>query len=269
MIKSLTKKQEEAIPLYLDKWLKIGLNCEPADRNATERLIKDLFRSRDLKPPTKFNWVESPIKKAELYVCYGQHEAGWLSFYDFFINECNLDLGEPIKILIEIAKVAGWWYIISEDEITCVERIESIRFNERKLAHCSSGCFLRYRDGFEIYAWHGVRIPEKWIKNPESIDPLKEQNQELRRCAFEILGWDRALSKIPHEVIQKDDFGTLIRTKQALNDGDTFAQFIRVIDPSTNRNYLLRVPPTIKTAKEGVGATFGLSESEYNPVEQS
>ena len=270
MLEKLTAEQEAKIPEYFQKWLKIGLDCNPADRPQTEAIIRDLFASRDLKKPEKFNWILSPIQKKDQYICYGQHEAGWLSFYDFFINECHLKMGKPILHLLELAKIAGWWYIINENEITCVDRCEHVLFDAQKRAHSPKEAAIKYRDGWGVYCWHGTAIDKDWILKPEeSINPLKETNQELRRIGFEILGWDRAMSKIPHEVIQADDFGQLIRTKQSLNDGDQFALFVKVQDPSTDRQYLLRVPPTVKTAKEAVGATFGLKEDEYDPIKET
>ena len=37
-------------------------------------------------------------------------------------------------------------------------------------------------------------------------------------------------------------------------------------DSSTDRKYLLRVPPEINTYKEGVAWTFGLNADDYKPV---
>ncbi len=37
----------------------------------------------------------------------------------------------------------------------------------------------------------------------------------------------------------------------------------------TRRSYYLRVPPDTRTAKAGIAWTFGLDESEYQPLVQT
>jgi hypothetical protein len=37
----------------------------------------------------------------------------------------------------------------------------------------------------------------------------------------------------------------------------------------TFRTYFLRVPPTVRTAREGVAWTFELTEHDYLPLEQT
>jgi hypothetical protein len=39
--------------------------------------------------------------------------------------------------------------------------------------------------------------------------------------------------------------------------------------PSTGRAYVLRVPPTVQTAREAVAWTFGMTVEEYQPTAQS
>ena len=39
--------------------------------------------------------------------------------------------------------------------------------------------------------------------------------------------------------------------------------------PSTGRNYVLRVPPSIRTAREAVAWTFNIAADKYQPIAQS
>jgi hypothetical protein len=39
--------------------------------------------------------------------------------------------------------------------------------------------------------------------------------------------------------------------------------------PSTGRDYVLRVPPTMNSAREAVAWTFGMKAEEYQPISQA
>ena len=82
--------------------------------------------------------------------------------------------------------------------------------------HCEDGPALEYRDGFSIYAWHGVRIPGEWVENRKTIDPaliLKSENVEQRAAGAAMIGWPRMLSVLKARTIDKhasNDVGELI-----------------------------------------------------------
>lgn len=40
-------------------------------------------------------------------------------------------------------------------------------------------------------------------------------------------------------------------------------RFVRVTDPSTDRQYIIRVAHNCKTPYEGIGASFGMTEKQY------
>ncbi|MGW6422603.1 DUF6745 domain-containing protein [Nocardia sp. NPDC055053] len=71
--------------------------------------------------------------------------------------------------------------------------------------------------------------------------------------------------------VHRDDTGILWRI--AL-DGDEDVVMVEVVNSTpepdgTNRTYWLRVPPTTRTAREGVAWTFGLAADAYEPVQQT
>ena len=59
MINELTKEQIAKFPEYVDKWTKIGLSTEPADRPRAEIAIKKMYEVAKLKEP-KIVWCDSP-----------------------------------------------------------------------------------------------------------------------------------------------------------------------------------------------------------------
>ena len=71
------------------------------------------------------------------------------------------------------------------------------------------------------------------------------------------------------KILHSDNRGELIETSQ-IDDGDAVARFVKVVDPSTGRKYVLRVPPKSRTASEGVAWTFGFdNEADYQPEMES
>ena len=57
---SLNADETALLPVYLDKWLKIGLSTEPLDFKAAKKAVKKAYKLAGLEPPTVFYRFESP-----------------------------------------------------------------------------------------------------------------------------------------------------------------------------------------------------------------
>ena len=75
----------------------------------------------------------------------------------------------------------------------------------------------------------------------------------------------RYLADAGAKVIHEDETGRLVRREA----GDEPIIAVQVVCPTTGRQYVLRVPPQTKTAREGVAWTFGLPAALYQPTIQS
>jgi hypothetical protein len=150
-----------------------------------------------------------------------------------------------------------------------------ICMDEQGRLHHEDRAALEYGDGFCVYAWHGVRVPEWVILHPEEITVekvLSEENQEVRRVMLERYGWDRLLFDLKAKVIHEDSTGKLVSTRRLseyLDGEDDEARFVLVVDSSTDRRYALRVPPETCTAREGVAWTFCQDETKYMPIKEA
>jgi hypothetical protein len=92
-------------------------------------------------------------------------------------------------------------------------------------------------------------------------------NEAVRRDLIEaypegLAGYLRSSGTVS---IQSDETGALVRRELV---GEPIVAIV-VKCPSTGRNYVLRVPPTVQTAREAVAWTFGLKPDEYLPTAQS
>jgi hypothetical protein len=138
---------------------------------------------------------------------YGQHEAGWLSFYSFFREAVSLtSKTDNLDGLFQLAMSAGW--AIPHANICWVsERHHILSRNDRGLLHSIVGPAVAYPDGWKIYAVNGIRVKETWITHTSELtasDVFKEQNAEVRRAGCELIGWDRVLSGIDARLIDDD-----------------------------------------------------------------
>jgi len=141
---------------------------------------------------------------------------------------------------------------------------EYIKVDAENRPHCETGPSHRWRDGWSLYHWHGVKVPGQWIEDKASLTPaiaLGCENIEQRRAACEIIGWNRILRELNAKTIDKDVDPQIGELVEVTLEG-TKERFLRVLC-GTGREFALPVPTTTKTALEGNAWTYGVE----NPME--
>jgi hypothetical protein len=280
-IEKLTEEQETLIPVFRDKWIEIGRTAGPADREAAKDAISRAYECAGLKTPSKFVFVRSPMEaiikiqeidpsqnKMQIVndMIYGFNDAGWLSYYDYWLNVINLVDCKMLEPLMDFAKVSGWANIY-EDLVVIQDRPVEILFDEQGRLHNEFGPAIQYSDGFVLYSWHGTQVPSEWIEDKKDINPelaLTWNNVEQRRCLCEILGWVNVLDKLNSVVINEDDdpeIGVLLEVDIPEIGREKFLK----VRCGTGREFALPVPPEMKTALQANAWTYGLEPWEYKP----
>lgn len=221
MIESITPEQEIQLARIRDEWISCGLSTEPADRPTAEAGIRASYTAAGLEPPRFIIWLESPRAgiigqaiAAEIItetaneksrreneseiksridswsdgVVYGQHSAGYYSYYEA-MESLGVTGMELIHGQQQVARSAGWWWCFSGFAIV-TERPVLINRDANGNLHSDTEMAIRYPDGWGFYAWHGRRVPEWVIMNPSMEGIAAEENTEIRRCAIESMGWD-------------------------------------------------------------------------------
>lgn len=138
---------------------------------------------------------------------YGPHEAGWLSFYDFFHKECNLDCVEPIVPYFELAKTCGWWSAYSQLAFI-QDRPSYISKNDNDKLHNLNGPAIEYSSGFKVYAIDNYLVPEYVVMDPNliTLDLIdKESNAELRRIYLQQYGFERYFENADCKLVDSDE----------------------------------------------------------------
>jgi hypothetical protein len=96
---------------------------------------------------------------------------------------------------------------------------------------------------------------------------LEIKNAQFRQFCLEEFGYERFLSQMEHEVIEKEGEQELVRINWVKREEPIY--LIKVKCPSTGAYYTLRVPPTSQTVKEAVAWTFGMNKMEYVPQQEA
>ena len=205
---------------------------------------------------------------------YGQHDAAGLGFYDYFRDACGLTKQtDKLAGLTELAHSAGW-ALPFRDICFVSERHDVVKQDERWRLHCETGPAVHYPDGFQIFAWHGVRVPEAAIMTPPeqiTLDTvLAEQNAEVARVWMRRAGahiWDDPrVQKLHSDIDGAGQPRELLRVAMPTGQPVTI---VRVKCPSTGGEYRLRVPPTMTRCDESVAWTFRMKVDEYAPVAET
>ena len=183
---------------------------------------------------------------------YGQHDANWLGFFDYF--NVVLNLSSETKALAGlwlIAKNAGWW-LPCANVCFISERHNILKRDTQGRLHSENSIACGYPDGWGVYAWHGVRVTEQIIMQPDTITAqqiLDRDNAEVRRVMLtryrhceqitcELSGEALWLQDIGMKPISENEYGAVYLK---IFEDDEPLCYVRVIDPSTGRVYFLRV----------------------------
>ena len=133
------------------------------------------------------------------------------------------------------------------------------------------GPAIAWQDSWAIWAWHGVRVPERVISGKYNAqDALGESNAEVKRAMIERMGAERFFGELRATKIHEDVDGhgnprRLLEIPVAgFRSGKVRA--VQVTCPSTGRVYYLGVPAECVTAQQAVAWTFGIKDTEYRPL---
>ena len=142
---------------------------------------------------------------------------------------------------------------------------------EGERLHCADGPAVYWPGGATYYFWRGLQVSAPVILRPETItvaNVLSERNVEVRRVLLERYGADRFIRDADATVIAKDRMGVLY---QMSFDNDEPLTMVEVTNCTPEpdgsfKQYWLRVPPTIRTARAAVAWSFDLPVRQYAPI---
>lgn len=213
LITELTQEQENLIDVYYKKWLNIGYQShEDTNRNLAEQAVVKIYKELGLQKPKIF-WFDSQLKAekklTKLNVStrkeYGNFEAHWLGFRDYFNKVLNIDFDENQILFDEFCKYAqncGTAYFYEKGAVLC-DKFSIKRRNENEMK-----IYIEKDPDFKpIYIINNVEVPEYLYNTPgEQLDIkqyFKESNVEVKREFYRKIGAERFLKESKAESLDK------------------------------------------------------------------
>ncbi|MBD2206634.1 hypothetical protein H6G33_19625 [Calothrix sp. FACHB-1219] len=188
------------------------------------------------------------------------------SFRDFIITcvWCS-EIFPDLLIYQSLIKECGWIFTFDKAVIIC-DRPLYIRLDNQNRLHAEGEPAIEYADGFSLYSYHGVTLPEKYGKlHPQQWRSqwlLTEDNAELRRVLIQGIGYARICQEL--QAIELDTWReyTLLKI-----DADVDAEpiyLLKMTCPSTGFIHALRVPPDMTSAHQAIcWVNWGIAPEEF------
>jgi hypothetical protein len=223
--------------------------------------------------------------------------------YDCYLTAARDILGLQLPIhekysAWEQCAIEGSFRFMHKDFCMVSDFPAVLKVDDRNRPHCEDGPSHQWRDGWSIYHWHGVRIPDEQIyiiDHPNQITASaidKESNQEIKRVMIERFGLHKYVQT--GTKIHQDDFGTLYQ--KPIEGTNIKLTMVHVVNGSkepdgTYKDYFLEVHPELRplldletltdfdksspdtreglgapqtmTARNAVASTYGMRGEEY------
>ena len=213
----------------------------------------------------------APQEESQLYNigrsienAYRVSDSNWFDFCITVLN-CvhNAIKWEALQLLVNNC---GW---IFPFEYVCgvCDRPRILSFDNQHRLHAEGTPAIQFADGYSLYSYHGVTLPEKYGKlHPhqwESQWLLEEENAELRRVLIQGIGYSRICQEL--EAIELDTWReyTLLRIDKNIDFEPM--NMLKMTCPSTGHIHFLRVPPNLKSARKAIKwVNWGVDAEEFS-----
>jgi hypothetical protein len=218
--------------------------------------------------------LREPVRELALRLgtqaCGGSYDAAWLAKFAFF-GQCGVDVTALAGHMM-VSRAAGQWWPLP-DVAVLTERPTTVARDATGQVHSSTGPALRYPDGWELYAWHGVWVPRRVVLAPDSLtvqEILGEPDVDLRRVMIERFGMDRFVHEASAVVLDQDDRSTLYQLAPLGRGEEGVLLLVCIRDAASDergfgRGYWLRVASTTRTVADAVAQVFDDNYHDYAP----
>lgn len=145
----------------------------------------------------------------------------------------------------------GWMLPFEHVCLVC-DRPRHLHTDAAGRLHGEGYTALEFADGFGIYAYQGVRLPERYgQQHPHQWRAawvLQEPNAALRRVLMQGIGYGRLCQELGATAL--DQFGEYVLLELESELEEEPIMLLKMTCPSTGFIYVVRVPPELETARE-------------------
>lgn len=204
----------------------------------------------------------------ELWMCGGS----CLDFYFSVLNcACDQKKWSVYQLLL---KDCGWILPFEKICILCVSeappkevRPTKLSFDNENRLHAEGEPAISFADGYSLYSYHGVTLPEKYGKlHPKEWQAkwlLEETNAELRRVLIQGIGYSRICQDL--QAIELDCWQEYTLLKIDSNIDIEAIYLLKMTCPSTGFIHALRVPPDMNCARDAIcWVNWGIDPEEFS-----
>jgi hypothetical protein len=204
--------------------------------------------------------------EASFFGSYNEHflaidQSNQHALTDFCIQEldCNYDheLWEASQTLIQ---ECGFLLLLSKSCYVC-DRPFRLEMDAEQRLHSVAGPAIEFADSTCVYAYQGIILPEKYgMVHPQEWQSqwvLEESNAEIRRLLIQEIGYERLCQELSAKVLDQWREYELLKIevpqKAYVNRQQVIEEpvvLLKMTCPSTAHIHVLRVPPTMRSAKK-------------------
>ena len=158
------------------------------------------------------------------------------------------------------------WFIPFEDVCIMCDRPSKFSLDSENRLHAEGEAAIQFADGYSLYYYRGVALPEKYGKvHPNQWQAswlLSENNAELRRILIQAIGYNRICDEL--KAINLDSFREYSLIKIDADADVEPIVLLKMICPSTGYTHVLRVPPSMESAKEAITwVNWGIDPNDF------
>ncbi|HEY9609054.1 leucine-rich repeat domain-containing protein, partial [Allocoleopsis sp.] len=186
------------------------------------------------------------------------------------IFECGCVLKDKEQQTLRCLKLmfssCGWIFPYEKVCVVC-DRPRIFSFDNQERLHAEGDPAVQFADGWSIYAYHGVRLPEKYGKvHPTQWQAqwlVSEENAELRRVLIHEIGYARLVEEL--EAIELDSWQEYTLIGIDFDADEEPIYLLKMTCPSTGYIHTLRVPPDKNSAREAISwVNWGVDPEEFS-----
>ena len=201
----------------------------------------------------------------ENYFC--QTLAPFCSSIDFQISVLKLkaDL-EKWNILKSLVKYCSYIFPLENFCLVC-SKPKRILLDFEKQLHANGEPAIEFNDGWlRKYFYHGILLPEKYGKLPQnewcSEWLLSENNALLRRALIQGIGYVKICQDLKSILLDSWREYELLKINQDIDMEPVV--LLKMVCPSTNQIYILRVRPDFTSAREAIRwVNWGIDPEDF------
>ncbi|MBD2354190.1 hypothetical protein H6G41_06050 [Tolypothrix sp. FACHB-123] len=261
ILRKLTQQLSQQAIIRLHKSFYSGINPQ-FYHVIFNNLINKLSNLEDEQVTDYSRWIK--IQLGECFI--PEFYVHWLTGFDFFISVLNLvDPPKEWQVFQFLIKECGWLFAYDDICIIC-DRPLQIRFDNQNRLHAEGEPAIEYVDGYKLYSYHGVTLPEKYGKlHPQQWRSqwlLTEENAELRRVLIQGIGYSRICQEL--QAIELDTWKeyTLLKIDADVDQQPIY--LLKMTCPSTGFIHALRVPADMTSAYQAIcWVNWGIAPEEF------